>query len=74
MNIKAVEDRVLHAEGSAADVAGNMQEAAYLIDQARLSECITRLEWAKENVRMLPYRIDEALAAARKAAEEAAKP
>ncbi len=52
MNIKAVEERVLHAEGTAA-------------------ECIQRLEWAKANVRMLPYRIDEALAAARKAAEGA---
>ena len=71
MNIKAVEERVLHAEGTAADVAGNMQEAAYLIDKERLSECIQRLEWAKENVRMLPYRIDEALAAERKAAEGA---
>ncbi len=71
MNIKAVEERVLHAEGTAADVAGNMQEAAYLIDKERLSECIQRLEWAKENVRMLPYRIDEAIAAARKAAEGA---
>ena len=71
MNIKAVEERVLHAEGTAADVAGNMQDAAYLIDKERLSECIQRLEWAKENVRMLPYRIDEALAWARKAAEGA---
>lgn len=64
MSIKAVEYCVIEAESKAADVNGNMQEAAYLIDGGRLDECVERLKWAKENARMLPFRIDEALTAA----------
>ncbi len=67
---KQCEEAVDRAASTAADVNGNMEEAQYLTDKGRFSEAVQRLEWAKENVRMLPNRIDEALAAARKASEE----
>lgn len=61
-----VSHKVYRAESSAADVHGNLKEALYLIDQGRVADAAERLEWAKKNVSMLPFYIDEALAAARK--------
>ena len=61
-----VSNKVYRAESSSADVAGNLKEAFYLIDNGRLADAAERLEWAKKNVSMLPFYIDEALAAARK--------
>lgn len=68
MSIKAVIEGVCRAESQAADVMGNMEDAVHLIDQGRtrLADVIVRLEWAKQNVAMLPYYINEALAAAQK--------
>jgi hypothetical protein len=75
--MSAAKEKALAAIGraasSAADVNGNTLEAECLADNGRIAAAIQRLEWAKENVRMLPYQIDEALAAARVAGEEVSK-
>jgi len=64
--IRAVRD----AESSAADVAGNMESALHLIQRAdRIADAVQALEWASENNRSAKYRIEEALASARKIAK-----
>lgn len=52
---------VIDADNSAADAAGNGEEARYLASIGVFDKCLERLEWLKQNADTAKYHAERAI-------------